>query len=213
MCCQSLPVHTRPSGDISIVISVRCLCVLRPPAESVGVLKIPAALNDSHGRRFPLRARFKFPSVALELGASVALSPLNPNARALRMGSCINSSRACCGPFHTRDSTCGHDTSTGSTLRARVGAAAASSALWAAAFAWALSGNAPGAAAAGLGAPQAGRGRRGGAQIRLGAWPRRRASVQAPAVRVCRGSPVGHRHWHVIRRVHCGGRARGGRRS
>ena len=174
MCCQSLPVHTRPSGDISIVISVRCLCVLRPPAESVGVLEIPAALNDSHGRRFPLRARFKFPSVALELGASVALSPLNPNARALRMGSCINSSRACCGPFHTRDSTCGHDTSTqaGSTLRARVGAAAASSALWAAAFAWALSGNAPGAAAAGLGAPQAGRGRRGGAQIRLGAWPR-----------------------------------------
>lgn len=26
------------------------------------------------------------------------------------MGSCINSSRACYGPFHTRDSTCGHDT-------------------------------------------------------------------------------------------------------
>ena len=39
----------------------------------------------------------------------VALSPLNPTACAwCSMGSCMSSSRTCYGPFHTKDSTCGH---------------------------------------------------------------------------------------------------------
>jgi hypothetical protein len=51
-----------------------------------------------------------WPSLPSAVWPNRRLIPTSQCPCVASMGSCNNSSRACYGPFHTRDSTCGHDT-------------------------------------------------------------------------------------------------------